>query len=84
MSACMRSLNSSDQWAPGLSLLLLVGCGGGGGGVLLSRGDFRAPTLSVSVAREDVGLEGECELFMQLSVAPFGSVGAGNVQFQAY
>jgi hypothetical protein len=61
MSACMRSLNSSDQWAPGLSLLLLVGCGcgGGGGGVLLSRGDFRAPTLSVSVAREDVGLEGE-------------------------
>jgi hypothetical protein len=54
----MRSLNSSDQWAPGLSLLLVVGCGGGGG-VLLSRGDFRAPTLSVSVAREDVGLEGE-------------------------
>jgi hypothetical protein len=82
MSACMRSLNSSDHWAPGLSLLLLFGCGGGG--VLLSRGDFRAPTLSVSVAREEVGLEGECELFMQLSVAPFGSVGAGNGQVQAY
>jgi hypothetical protein len=72
----MRSLNSSDQWAPGLSLLLLFGCGCGGGGVLLSRGDFRAPTLSVSVARDDVGLEGECELFMQLSEAPFGSVRA--------
>lgn len=73
MSACMRSLNSSDQWAPGLSLLLLFGCGCGGEGVLLSRGDFRAPTLSVSVARDDVGLEGECELFMQLSVAPFSA-----------
>ena len=85
MSACMRSLNSSDQWAPGLSLLLLFGCGcGGSGGVLLSRGDFRAPTLSVSVARDEVGLEGECELFMQLSVAPFGSVGAGNGHVQAY
>jgi hypothetical protein len=27
MSACMRSLNSSDQWAPGFNLLLLFGCG---------------------------------------------------------
>jgi hypothetical protein len=82
MSACMRSLNSSDQCAPGLSLLLLCGCGGGG--VLLSRGDFRAPTLSVSVARDEVGLEGECELFIAVICGSFGSVGAGNGQFQAY
>jgi hypothetical protein len=34
--------------------------------VLLSLGDFRAPTFSLSVARGDVGLEDEFELFMQL------------------
>jgi hypothetical protein len=34
------------------------------GGVLLSLGDFRAPTFSLSVARDDVGLEDEFELFM--------------------
>jgi hypothetical protein len=33
---------------------------------LLSLGDFRAPTFSLSVTRDDVGLEDEFELFMQL------------------
>jgi hypothetical protein len=33
---------------------------------LLSLGDFRAPTFSLSVTRGDVGLEDEFELFMQL------------------
>lgn len=33
---------------------------------MLSLGDFRAPTFSFSVARDDVGLEDEFELFMQL------------------
>jgi hypothetical protein len=33
---------------------------------LLSLADFRAPTFSLSVTRDDVGLEGEFELFMQL------------------
>jgi hypothetical protein len=33
---------------------------------LLSLADFRAPTLSLSVTRDDVGLEGGFELFMQL------------------
>jgi hypothetical protein len=63
MSACIRSLYSSDQRAPGFTLALLCGCGRGA--VLLSLGDFRAPTFSLSVTR-DVGLEDEFELFMQL------------------
>jgi hypothetical protein len=33
---------------------------------LLSLGDFRAPAFSLSVTRDDVGLEDEFELFMQL------------------
>jgi hypothetical protein len=33
---------------------------------LLSLADFRAPTLSLSVTRDDVELEGGFELFMQL------------------
>jgi hypothetical protein len=33
---------------------------------LLSLGDFRAPTFSLSVTRADGGLEDEFELFMQL------------------
>ncbi len=64
MSACMRSLYSSDQWAPGLRCALL--CGWGGGGVLLSLGDFRTPGFSLSVTRGDGGFEDEFELFMQL------------------
>jgi len=36
--------------------------------VLLSLGDFRVPFFNLSVARGDVGLEDEFELFMQLLV----------------
>jgi len=61
MSACIRSLYSSDQWAPGFELALL--CGWGLGGVLGSLGDFRAPAFSFSVTR---GLEDVFELFMRL------------------
>ena len=60
----MRSLYSSDQLAPGFRVALP--CGWGGGGVLLSLADFRAPTFSLSVTRDDAGLENEFELFMQL------------------
>jgi hypothetical protein len=49
---------------------------------LLSLGDLRAPFFSLSVARDDVGLEDEFELVMQLSVAPFGAMGNGNEQNQ--
>ncbi len=66
MSACMRSLYSSDQWAADFNLLLFFGRGGAGA-VSLSLGDFRAPTFSFSVTRDDVGLELKFELFMQLS-----------------
>ena len=69
MSACMRSLYSSDQWAPGFSLLVF--CGRGTGGVLLSLGDFLTPAFSLSVARGDVGLEDEFELSMQLLCTSF-------------
>jgi hypothetical protein len=37
----------------------------GGGGVLVSLADFRAATLSLSVTRDAVGLEGKFELLMQ-------------------
>lgn len=70
MSSCMRSLYSSDQCAPGLSLVVF--CGRGVGTVLLSLGDFRAPAFSFSVKRGDVGLEDEFELFMQLLGTYFG------------
>ena len=40
-------------------------------GVLLSLGDFRVPVFSLSVTRDDVGLEDEFELFMQLLVTYF-------------
>ena len=33
---------------------------------MVSLGDFRAPTFSLSVTRDDVGLEDEFELFMRL------------------
>jgi hypothetical protein len=36
------------------------------GEVLLSRGDLRAPILSLSVVRDDDGLEEEFEWFMRL------------------
>jgi hypothetical protein len=64
MSACMRSLYSSDQRAPNFCLVL--SCGRGMGAVLLSLGDFRASTFSLSVTRGDLALMDEFELFMQL------------------
>jgi hypothetical protein len=67
MSACMRSLYSSEQCAPGLSWVAF--CGRGLGVVLLSLGDFRTSTLSLSVTRGGLGLGVEFELFMQLSAA---------------
>jgi hypothetical protein len=42
--------------------------------VLLSLGDFRAPIFNLSVARGDVGLGDEFELFMQLLGTYFGFV----------
>jgi hypothetical protein len=80
MSACMRSLYSSDQRAPGFTLALLCGCGRGA--VLLSLGDFRAPTFSLSVTR-DVGLEDEFELFMQLLCTYFNSLRCSRCHAQA-
>jgi hypothetical protein len=57
-------LYSSDQCALGLSLAVF--CGRDMGAVFVSLGDFRAPIFNLSVARGDVGLEDEFELFMQL------------------
>lgn len=37
---------------------------------MLSLADFRAPTFSLSVTRDDVGLEDEFELFMQFFFTP--------------
>jgi hypothetical protein len=68
MSACIRSLYSSDQRAPGFTLVLLRGCGSGGG--LLSLDDFCTPAFSLSVTRGDLGFGDGFELFMQLYVAP--------------
>lgn len=55
---------------------------------LFSLGDFRAPTFSLSVARDDVGLEDEFESFMQLSrhLFPFVKLpvlarGAGTFEY---
>ena len=59
----MRSLNSSDQCAPGFSVLLRFGCDGAAGG-LFCLGELRAPDLSLRVPRDDGG-ECESELFMQ-------------------
>ena len=70
MSACMRSLNSSDQCALGFCLPL--SCGRATGADLLSLGDLRAPIFSLRVGRRDEGLEGELELVMQLSVTSSG------------
>jgi hypothetical protein len=72
MSACMRSLYSPDQWAPDFCLLL--SCVREMETVLLSLGDFRAPIFNLSVARGDVGLEDEFELFMELLGTYFGFV----------
>ena len=42
------------------------------GAVLLSLGDFCTPIFSLSVGRDDVGLEDEFELSMQLFGTYFG------------
>jgi len=44
---------------------LLLVCGRAVAEVLLSLGDFRAPILSLSVARDDAGLDEGFEWFMQ-------------------
>jgi hypothetical protein len=54
----------------GLQFCFALRCGRVG--VLISLGDFRAPIFSLSVARGDVGLEDEFELFMQLFGTYFG------------
>ncbi len=64
MSACMRSLYSSAQCAPGLSLAVF--CGRGVGAAALSLGDFRASIFSLSVTRGGLAVGNEFELFMQL------------------
>ncbi len=64
MSACIRSLYSSDQRAPGLSWVAF--CGRDVGIVLLSLGDFLASPFSLSVTRGGLALGDESELFMQL------------------
>lgn len=79
MSACMRSLYSSDQWAPGFDLLLV--CGRVVGAVSLCPGDLRAPAFSLSVTRGDVGLTEEFELFIQ-SLAPISGCYAGRVSIE--
>ena len=64
MSACMRSLYSSDQCAPCLGLVVF--CGSGAGAFLIPLGDTRASTFSLSVTRGDLALKDEFELSMQL------------------
>ena len=68
MSACMRCLYSSDQWAPGFDsdfpFRRDAGCGLG------STEGLRAGLLSFRVTRGTGGSEGEFELFMQLSWTP--------------
>ena len=51
MSACMRSLYSSDQRAPGLALPLSFGRTVGAGTALVSVSGFRAPGFSLRMAR---------------------------------
>ena len=69
MSACMRSLYSSDHFAPGFCLALSCGCGVGSV-VAASRGDFRAPALSLRVGRVDEGLNEEFEWLIRELMAP--------------
>jgi hypothetical protein len=56
MSACIRSLYSSDQWAPGFCLagVIDLGVDGAVGVVLLAVA--RGATLSLRVGRGDGGL----------------------------
>jgi hypothetical protein len=79
MSACMRSLYSSDQCAPGLRLVVF--CGRGMGAVFRSLGDLHASTFSLSMTRVDLALQGEFELFMQLW-APIAGCYVAHVGFE--
>jgi hypothetical protein len=81
MSACMRSLYSSDQWAPGLSFAFLSGRGTDGG--LLAGVGLRAPAFSLSVGREGfglfmrVGVDGGCDASVS-SIFPTEALRFGN------
>jgi len=69
MSACMRRLYSSDQWAPGFESAFLFAAGLAGG--LFASGDFRPGTFSLSVRRGEpveAGSESFIGLFGQLSM----------------
>ncbi len=63
MSACIRFLYSSDQWAPGFRLDLP--CGRGTAAGRSSTGALRGATLSFNVARGEEGGGGGSELSMQ-------------------
>jgi hypothetical protein len=75
ISACMRALYSSDQWAPGFRLALPRD--GRVEGVLLSLGDLRAPAFSLSVTRVG-GLEDEVELSIQSIFTPSRVAGVAD------
>ncbi len=68
MSACMRSLYSSDQCAPGFDLLLWWGRSTGSG--FRSGRALRAPAFSLRVTRVVVGLDDEFESLMQVYLTP--------------
>jgi hypothetical protein len=76
ISACMRALYSSDQWAPGFRLALL--CDGRVGGVLLSLGGLRVPAFSLSVTRVDGWVEDEVEFSIQSFLAPSWIAGVAD------
>ena len=65
MSDCMRSLNSSDQRAPGFTLLF-AGCRGASC-ILIAGGLTRGVTFRRSVARVVVELAEPLESFMQVT-----------------
>jgi hypothetical protein len=67
MSACIRSLYSSDHRAPGLSLSTGLRSAAGGG-FISERA--RVPAFSFSVLRGDSGLGGESNLFIRSSLTP--------------
>ena len=82
ISACMRRLYSSDQWAPGLESTFLFTFAFASvfalGGALLASGGFRAGTLSLSVRRGEAG-GGESGLFIRCSEHHIRWVGAGRI-----
>jgi hypothetical protein len=72
MSACMRSLCSSDQRAPGLSFAL--GISGAAERVRVSGADLLAPVFSLRVR---VGFEDAVELSMRQSISGVGFLDGG-------